>query len=106
MSAVAGVIRSTIEFGKVTDSATQAPSPASRSCATPVNTRRATSPLPCMLSQLMTVSGPVPRSRRRASASTTSPNAPVGAEPAAIASRSARMPGKSGSNSPVFWSIA
>ena len=62
--------------------------------------RRAISPLPGRLSQLMTVNGVSPASRRRRIASTMSPNAVCGDAPSA---RSCWMPGLDASNSPVTW---
>ena len=97
-SVVAGVMRSTIELGKRTSRSTQSPSAASRSRANPTNARRATSPLPWMLSQDITVNGGRPRSRRRISASVTRPNTVDGTAPGA---RSARTAGSSAWNSPV-----
>jgi hypothetical protein len=69
-SVVAGVIRSTIEFGNGTSASIQPARAGSRSRANADTARRATSPLDWMLSQETTVSGPVPAERRRASAST------------------------------------
>jgi hypothetical protein len=73
------VIRSTIESGKLTAVRTQSARSASRSAAKAAKLRRATFPLPGMLSQDMTVKGRTPRSRRRASASTTRPKLVRGA---------------------------
>jgi hypothetical protein len=70
---VAGVIRSTIEFGQGTSAAIHPASASSTSPATASRTRRATSPLCGRLSQDTTVNGGVPRSRRTASARTRCP---------------------------------
>ena len=97
-SVVAGVIRSTIEFGNVTCWSIHSPSSGSRRRAKVVNASRARLPFSCRLSHDITVNGPVPRSRRRRSASVTSPNVVFGV---ASGSRSALTAGSSGSNSPV-----
>ena len=97
-SVVAGVIRSTIELGKGTSRSTQAPSSGSRRPAKAVKLRRATSPLPWMLSHDTTVNGASPRARRRTRASVTSPNVVLGTAPDC---RSAATSGAVASNSPV-----
>ena len=97
-SVVTGVIRSTIESGNATCSVIQAPSPASRRVAKAVTIRRATCPLPWMLSHDITVNGSVPAVRRRASASARKPNVVTGA---ASPRRSAWMPSSRSSKSPV-----
>ena len=102
-SVVTGVMRSTIELGKATCRATQSPSPASSdasplSRAYAVKTSAAMWPLPWMLSQDMIVNGTTPRSRRRRSASVTSPNTVWGTAPGC---RSATTLGLVASNFPV-----
>ena len=67
---VTGVIRSTMQLGKETCSSIHAASSGSARRAWPTTAVRATAPLPGRLSQLMTVKGMVPASRRRRSAST------------------------------------
>ncbi len=102
-SVVTGVIRSTIELGKATCSATQSARPASPEAspfnrAYAVKTSAAMWPLPWMLSQDMIVNGTTPRSRRRSSASVTRPKTVCGAAPGC---RSATTLGFVASNFPV-----
>ena len=100
---VTGVIRSTMLLGNRTDDSTHAPSSASFSVANAAKVRRATSPFPSMLSHDITVKGGTPRSRRRRSASTTSPNVVRGS---ASGARSATTSGFVASNSPVVaWML-
>ena len=67
---VCGVIRSTMQLGKATCSSIQIASSGSLMAAWETTAVRAILPLPGRLSQLMTVKGAVPASRRRRSAST------------------------------------
>ncbi len=99
-SAVTGVIRSTMQFGKLTFASIQSASSGFFSRAKAPIIRWATSPFPWMLSQDMTTNGSVPEARRSASASVMKPNAVPGTAPS---SRSAWIAGSLGSNSPVTW---
>ena len=97
-SVVAGVMRSTMPLGKRTSRSTQSPSSGSRRRANAVKAVRASVPLPWRLSHDITVNGTISRSRRRASASVTSPNTVFGVAPS---SRSCATAGSSSTNSPV-----
>ena len=67
---VRGVMRSTMQLGKATFPSIQSASSGSLIAAWQTTAVRAAFPLPGRLSQLMTVSGAIPASRRRLSAST------------------------------------
>ena len=69
-SVVRGVILSTMQLGKATLASIQSASSGSLRRAWETTAVRATFPLPGRLSQLMTVNGATPSSRRRRSAST------------------------------------
>ena len=65
-----GVIRSTMQLGNETCSSIHVARAGSLMAACPTTAVRAILPLPGRLSQLMTVNGATPSSRRRRSAST------------------------------------
>ena len=101
-SLVAGVMRSTMPFGKATFAAIQSASAGSDRRAVSTTASRVTWPLWGMLSQDITVKGGTPASRRAFSPATSIPNTVFGASGAAP---SAAMAGCVASKWPVLASM-
>ena len=100
-SLVAGVMRSTMPFGKATFAAIQSAKAGSDRRAVSTTASRVTWPLCGMLSQHMTVKGGMPASRRAFRPATSIPNTVLGAKGLAP---SAAIAGWAGSKCPV-WAL-
>ena len=99
---VAGTMQSTIELGKVAFASIQSARSGSDRRASETIVWRRIAPLPCRLSQLWPVNGPVPAARRRFKAAIIAPKAVRGASGLAA---SCRMSGWSASKRLVAGSM-